>query len=309
MRAGINRSVRSRAVPGTPTAPPPTAPLIDAVEKAKALDGPAKAVGKKVRSTFGPGVVRDLLSGTWIGHALHPLLTDVLLGAWVSAVMLDAIGDEDDSAAAEKLIAIGLAVSAPTAVTGSVDWADGEAVDSRVRRLGVVHALSNVTALGLYGASYVARKRGAHGRGKALSAIGASVLGVGGFYGGHLAYARGVGVNQTAFDEQIADWTEAIGSDDLQAGEPKAVNVGDTPVMLVRHDHGVHAIHDRCSHRGCRLSEMGEVDGHVVTCNCHGSQFDLNDGSLVRGPATTNQPVYEVRESGGRIEVRFPPLD
>ena len=283
-------------------------PLIDAVEGAAALDGAGKAIGKRVRDTFGPGVVRDLLSGTWMGHALHPLLTDVVIGSWTSANVLDLIGGDDDDEAIQKLIGIGIAAYAPTAVSGTVDWADGEAVDPRVRRMGLVHAASNATALGLYGASLIARRRGDRGRGKALGLAGLAVMSVGGFLGGHLSYARGVGVNQTAFDEQIADWTDAIGTDELQTGEPKAVTVGDTPVMLVRHEHGVHAIHDRCSHRGCKLSEMGEVDGEVVTCNCHGSQFDLNEGTVLRGPATTDQPVYEVREQAGRLELRFPPL-
>ena len=295
-------------MPGTPTAPPPVEPLIDAVEGAAALDGPAKAIGKKVRDTFGPGVLRDLLSGTPMGHALHPLLTDVVIGSWTSANVLDLIGSDDDDEAIQKLIALGIAAYAPTALSGTVDWADGEAVDPRVRRMGLVHAASNATALGLYSASLLARRRGDRGRGKALGLAGLAVMSVGGFLGGHLSYARGVGVNQTAFDEQIGDWTDAIGADELDAGEPKTVTVGDTPVMIVRHSDGIHAIHDRCSHRGCSLSDMGEIDGEIVTCNCHGSQFDLRDGSVQRGPATTHQPVYETRESSGRIEVRFPPI-
>jgi nitrite reductase/ring-hydroxylating ferredoxin subunit/uncharacterized membrane protein len=293
------------AVPGTPTAPPPFDPLIDAVEGAEALDGPGAAIGKQVRNIFGPGVVRDMLSGTWLGHALHPLLTDVVIGSWTSANVLDLLGGDDDGSAAEKLIAVGMAAYAPTAISGTVDWADGEAVDSRVRRVGLVHAASNATAFGLYTASLLARRRGDRGRGKALALAGAAVMSAGGFLGGHLSYTRGVGVNQTAFDEGPSDWTP-VEAGDLQSGEPKAVDVGDTPVMLVRHEHGIHAMHDRCSHRGCSLAGKGEVDGHLVTCGCHGSQFDLNDGTVQRGPATTDQPVYEVRESDGRIELKLP---
>ena len=287
----------------------PVTPLIDAVEGATALDGPGTAIGKQVRSVFGPGAPRDLLTGTWLGHALHPLLTDVVIGSWTSANVLDLIGTDDDDEAIQKLIAVGIAAYAPTAISGTVDWADGEATDPRVRRMGLVHAASNATALGLYGASLVARRRGDRGRGKALAFAGAAVMSAAGFLGGHLSYARGVGVNQTAFDEQVDDWTDAIAADEVKPGEPKRVVVDDTPVLLVRHSHGLHAIHDRCSHRGCLLSDKGEVDGELVTCGCHGSRFDLRDGSIQRGPATTRQPVYETRESNGRIEVRFPPLD
>jgi nitrite reductase/ring-hydroxylating ferredoxin subunit len=277
------------------------------VEGADALDAPAKAIGKRIRDTFGPGALRDALSGTWLGHSLHPLLTDVVIGSWTSAALLDLLGGDDDGAAAEKLIGVGIAAAGPTALSGSVDWADSEAVDDRVRRTGLVHATSNVTALALYTASFVARKRGNTGRGKALGAAGAAALAAGGFLGGHLSFARGVGVNQTAFDESGVpdDWTDAIAAGELPAGEAKSVVVGETPVMLVRHDDGLHALHDRCSHRGCSLSDMGEIEGEIVTCNCHGSQFDLRDGSVQRGPAATYQPVYEARESDGRIQVRL----
>ena len=294
-------------MPGTPTAPAATAPLIDAVEGAEFLDAPAAEIGKQVREIFGPGVLRDLLAGTPFGHAIHPLLTDIVIGAWTSATLLDVLGGDDDGAAASRLIGVGIAAYGPTALTGTLDWADGELGDPRVRRAGLIHAAANLTALGLYSASLAARRKGAHGRGKALGLAGASVMGAAGFIGGHLSFARGVGVNQTAFDEAVPEeWTDAMAAEDLKAGEPKSAVVGQTPVMLVRHSDGLHAIHDRCSHRGCSLTDMGEVDGEIVTCNCHGSQFDLRDGSVQQGPASADQPVYEARESGDRIEVRLP---
>jgi nitrite reductase/ring-hydroxylating ferredoxin subunit/uncharacterized membrane protein len=292
---------------GTPTAPPPTDPIIDAVEGADALDGPGKAIGKQVREIFGPGTLRDALSGTWMGHSLHPVLTDVVIGSWTSATILDLLGGDDDGSAASKLIGVGIAAYAPTALTGTVDWADSEAVDDRVRRTGLVHAAGNATALALYAGSLVARRNGNHARGKLLSLAGAGVMSAAGFLGGHLSFARGVGVNQTVFDEGGVpeEWSDAMAADDLKAGEPKSVVVGETPVMLLRHGDGLHALHDRCSHRGCSLADMGEVEGEIVTCNCHGSQFDVRDGTVQRGPAATDQPVYEARESDGRIQVRL----
>ena len=292
---------------GTPTAPPPTDPLIDAVEGADALDGPAKAIGKQVRDIFGPGTLRDLLSGTWLGHSLHPILTDVVVGSWTSATILDLIGGDDDGTAASRLIGVGIAAYAPTAVTGTVDWADSEATDERVRRAGLVHAAGNLTALALYAASLGARRKGNHGRGKLLGLAGAGAMSAAGFLGGHLSFARGVGVNQTAFDRSGVpdEWQDAIAAIELKLGEPKSVVVGETPVMLLRHDDGLHALHDRCSHRGCSLADKGEVAGEIVTCGCHGSQFDVRNGSLQRGPAAASQPVYDARESDGRIQVRL----
>jgi nitrite reductase/ring-hydroxylating ferredoxin subunit len=283
----------------------PLEPVIEALESAEALDSPGKTIGKAVRGAVDPGPLKDALSGTWLGHPLHPLLTDVVIGSFVSATLLDVLGGDRDGRATERLIAVGIASYAPTAVTGVNDWADSEIADSRVRRVGLAHAAANAVSVSLYTASLLARRRGARGRGKLLSVAGSAALGAAGYLGAHMTYAQGVGPNQTIFDEGPSDWTDAIGSDELANGEPKSVVVDDTPVLLVRHSAHVHALHDRCSHRGCLLSD-GEIDGETVTCVCHGSQFSLRDGSVERGPATVGQPAYEVREQGGRVEVRLP---
>jgi nitrite reductase/ring-hydroxylating ferredoxin subunit len=130
------------------------------------------------------------------------------------------------------------------------------------------------------------------------------VLSVGAFLGGHLSFTRGVGVNETTFDEGPRDWT-AVEAGELEEGKPTSALAGDTPVLLVRHNGHLHALHDRCSHRGCLLSS-GEVEGESITCPCHGSRFDLHDGSIERGPATAPQPVFETRDRDGGIEVRLP---
>jgi nitrite reductase/ring-hydroxylating ferredoxin subunit len=279
--------------------------LVDAVESASPLDTPGKKIAKTVRDTIKPGALKDTLSGTWLGHAVHPMLTDVVIGSFLSATLLDLLGTDADSGAQERLIAVGIAAYGPTALTGVNDWADSEPVDPAIRRVGLVHAASNSIALTLYSSSLAARRRGAHGKGKLLSGAGAAVLGLGGFLGGHMSFTKGVGPNQTAFDEGPDEWTAAIAADDLKADDPTAVNVGDTPVLLVRHRKHVHAIHDRCSHRGCSLAETGELDGETIQCGCHGSRFSLRDGSVERGPATSPQPAYEVREQAGKVEIKL----
>jgi nitrite reductase/ring-hydroxylating ferredoxin subunit len=65
----------------------------------------------------------------------------------------------------------------------------------------------------------------------------------------------------------------------------------------------VHALADRCSHRGGPLSD-GELDGDCVTCPWHGSTFSVTDGEVVSGPATIPQPTYEVRLEGSDVLVR-----
>ncbi|WP_082969563.1 Rieske 2Fe-2S domain-containing protein [Mycobacterium kyorinense] len=281
----------------------PGRPLIDALERAGILDVPAQAIAKQVRGLLGAEPLKDTISGTWLGHPVHPPMTDLVIGSFVSASVLDLLAPRTGARAAQRLIAVGIAAAVPTAVTGFSDWADTELSDEGVRRVGVVHAAANSAALVLYGASLLARRRGARIRGALLALAGAGVLGGSGYLGGHMAYVRGVGVNQTAFDPGPEDWTAVDSSVDLVDGQPHSADVEDTPVLLVRRDGRVYAIHDRCSHRGCLLSE-GDLDGHVITCSCHGSRFDIRDGTLLQGPAIVSQPALEVRENDGRIEVR-----
>src|SRR5437764_873615 len=279
----------------------PMRPLADIAESAAPLDGLGEKVGKLVRGAIKPGTLKDAVSGTWLGHAVHPMLTDVVIGSFTSATLLDLLGGDDDGTAAERLIGIGIAAYGPTALTGVNDWADSEPVSDEVRRVGLVHATTNAVALTLYGSSLAARRRGSHAKGKVLSLAGAAVLATGGYLGGHMSFTRGVGPNQTAYDPGPDEWTKAIGSDELPADEPKTVVVEDTPVLLVRHRKHVHALHDRCSHRGCSLGELGELDGETIQCGSHGSRFSLRDGSVERAPATAPQPSYEVLVRDGGV--------
>ena len=287
----------------TPTAPSPLDPLAQRLEEATALDPIGAKVGEVVRSSLGPGVPKDLLSGTWLGHALHPILTDVVIGSWTSATILDLIGGRQSQPAARRLIGVGIAAYPVTALAGAHDWADTELGDPGARRVGLVHAATNSVALALYALSLRSRRRGNRGAGTVLGLAGAGVLGAGGWLGGHLSYAQGVGVDQTVFDPGPTEWTAAMDGAALAPGATATAVVEETPVMLHRAPDGIVALHDRCSHRGCSLAGGTIVAGYVE-CPCHGSRFDLRDGTVVRGPATTGQPAFEAREAGGRIEVR-----
>ena len=168
--------------------------LADRLESTSLLDPPAKTVGGVVRDVIPHGPVKDALSGTWLGHPLHPLLTDIPIGTWTSAVLLDLVGGRASEPAARRLIAIGLAAVPPTALSGWNDWADTETASDDVRRLGFVHGLLNGAAAAVFAASLIARRNGETGRGKLLSLAGMGLVGAGSWLGGHLAYTKGVGV-------------------------------------------------------------------------------------------------------------------
>ena len=158
-----------------------------------------------------PGRSRTALSGTPIGHALHPLLTDLPIGTWTSALLLDALGGSD-AEGGRRPADRGRASRArcrPSA-TGLTEWADSEAGSPAARRVGLLHAATNLAATALFGASLAARRGGARGRGKLLALAGAGALGAGGWLGGHLSYAQGLGVDRTAFEAGPEDWTEAL---------------------------------------------------------------------------------------------------
>lgn len=277
--------------------------LAERIGEVAGLDGPAEAVAKWARGAIPKGPVKDALSGVPLGHAAHPLMIVLPVGTWTSATLLDFVGGKASRPAAERLIAAGLLSSLPTAASGLNDWADTTPASDSVRRVGAVHALANVTALGLFAASLAARRSGNHGRGVALGLAGMGAVGVGGHLGGHLSYSKAVGVDQTAFESGPADWTDVLGDGELSDGELRGVEVDGRPVVLARHGGTVHALADRCAHRGGSLAD-GELKGECVVCPLHGSEFRLSDGSVERGPSAYPQPVFDVRVQDGRIAIR-----
>ena len=154
-----------------------------------------------IKTVFGSGRRGWLLRGEWLGHAIHPLLTDVALGTWTSASILDLLGGPEESTAAQRLIGSGLLAAAPTAWTGWAEWATAGPRDKRV---GLVHAAINGLSIGIYVASWVARRRGRHKTGARLAVGGAAVSGLGAYLGGHLAEARKVATHHPAYDRPSA---------------------------------------------------------------------------------------------------------
>jgi uncharacterized membrane protein len=169
-----------------------------AVEASTALDR-----GAAVLAVAGHAVSRRprldaALRGTWLGHAAHPMLTDFPLGAWTSATLLSLFGGRRSRPAATGLLAFGVAAAVPTVATGLAEW---NAVQGPGRRVGVVHAVVNSTALTLYAGSLAARLRHRHTSATLLAVAGGMAATAGGYFGGHLSLVRKVGTADGAFDE------------------------------------------------------------------------------------------------------------
>jgi len=176
---------------------PPPARAAVLLEGTRGLDRIVEAAGR-VTAPLGRGGFRTVLTGEWMGHALHPSLTDLPLGFWTSATALDLLGGPSSRPAARRLVGLGLLAAVPTAASG---WSEWHQLDRPVQRLGVVHAGLNVGAIACFGGSWLARRRGRFVAGSALGLVGATLSGAAGYLGGHMTSARRVATRHPAFDD------------------------------------------------------------------------------------------------------------
>ena len=267
-------------------------PAADALHSA--VDGTLSAAGPAKQS------LKDALNGTWLGHALHPAITDVPVGAWTAAVALDALGE---ARGARIAIGVGLLGALGAAATGLTDWLDTR--NDRQRRLGVVHATLNGVATALYAASWFARGRDPRS-GVTLSLAGYALAAVSAMYGGTLALDLQTGTNFTQTSDPPGGEVDVAALADVPDGGMTRVDAGGYPVLLVRCGGDVAAIGAVCAHQGGPLEE-GRLDGDVVQCPWHGSRFCVRDGSVVSGPSAYPQPAFAARVANGRVLVAQQP--
>jgi nitrite reductase/ring-hydroxylating ferredoxin subunit/uncharacterized membrane protein len=273
------------------------------LEQIDAFDQVADVVAKAVERAAPEGSpLNEVLSGTDTGHPLHPPLTDVVIGAWTSAVALDWLGGERGAEAADWLVGLGVLSAFPTAAAGLNDWAT---LGGPTRRLGFVHGTTNVIATGLFGASWVERRAGRRMVGRLLALAGYVTVSVGGFLGGHLSFRRGAGVDHTAFLEAPSDWTPVADEASVEDSQPLLVDAAGLEIVLVRERESLCALLDRCAHQGGPLHE-GVIDDGCVICPWHSSRYRISDGVALSGPTAHPQPTLQVRVRDGKVEVRRP---
>jgi uncharacterized membrane protein len=159
--------------------------LPEALDRADALDRVAVPVFERLDAAVGDTSAAPMLQGRWLGHPLHPVLTDVPIGCWTSAWLIDVFGRPEHDDLATWFIGLGVVAAVPTALSG---WASWLRLPPEMRRTGVVHAAANSVATGLYLASWRARRSGNRWRGVRLAQAGATVATAGAFLGGHLAF-------------------------------------------------------------------------------------------------------------------------
>lgn len=283
--------------------------LMNLIDEQDVLDKVSDVLQPAITGAFEAGgetgrAVKNFLHGKWLGHPLHPVLTDVPVGAWTAALALDALeaisGRKEFGASADAAVAVGLVGAVGSAVTGLTDWS---ATDGRARKVGVLHALLNASATALYTTSLIMRRKRKRRAGVGFAMLGFAVSGAAAYLGGHLVFGEQIGVDHTKAQVMPKEFTPVMAEADLPDNRLTKVEANGVPVLLVRLGGKLQALAHTCSHLGGPLSE-GELQGDVVQCPWHGSRFRLEDGSVVDGPATFPQPRFETRVRDGQIEVR-----
>lgn len=286
-----------------------TRDMSEIFEEQEWLERVDSALGSALSAAFGATgsagrYAKDLLHGTWLGHPLHPALTDLPIGAWTTALALDALatlaGRDDLNPGADAAIAVGLAGAVGAALAGWTDW---NASGGPARRLGLVHGLLNVGVTGVYAASLACRVKGARGAGAGLGLLGFAIANYTAFLGGHLVYGERLGVDQSGSGESPRDYVPVLADAELPEGRLVRARAAGTDVVLARVHGRVHCLADSCSHLGCSLAG-GSLTGETIVCACHGSTFAVEDGKVIHGPATRPQPYFETRVRDGQIEAR-----
>lgn len=286
--------------------PPMPAPISDRISDA--LQNLTKAlIGSNRRP---PRRFRTLLNGTWLGHPLHPAITDVPIGAWLLAVLFDLVWLVSPTAnawaarGAEVAVLVGILGALAAAVTGLADWSDTYGAE---RTVGLYHAGLNSLALVLYIISFVARLGISSGESVLAAILGfagiISVL-VAAFLGGDMVFGKATNVNHTVWPEGTHDYVAVTPASEVHENTMRRVDVAGVPVLLLQVRGKYAAIAATCSHAGGPLDE-GELQGDVVQCPWHGSRFRLADGKPITGPATAAQPRYDVQVRDGMIYMKL----
>ena len=276
---------------------------VTAIERAEMIDSISGSLRSFVDRLVGDGVPRDLATGRWLGHPVHPAAVTVPLACWFGSTVLDLVGGRDARGAVSS-------PGRPRRRRGPSGRCHGRRRLARHRRCRATRrhrscaddgrGSGHLRLVVVRAASGPARPRGGAGsRRRDGHRSGA-------FLGGHLAYRRGVGVDTTAFQAGPEDWTELHVTGAVTPFAPVAADVDGVAFAVVGRTGPAeppHVLEARCTHRGGPLHEGTVADG-CITCPWHDSRFDLETGAVRSGPASAPQPVYEVRAEDGGVSIR-----
>jgi nitrite reductase/ring-hydroxylating ferredoxin subunit len=280
---------------------------------AKPLSGLSNAIAKLMDAIFRPlgrpgKLLQDFLNGSWLGHSVHPVVTDVVVGGATAALLLQVLiwfGVTDLEVALIWVLGLTWLSGLSAVVTGLTDFKDTATGDER--NVVGLHGEINIVATVLLFAAFVASVAGAAGAAAWLLVAGYLVLSVGAFIGGHVVFKYGYMVNHNAFarGKRAKEFTAVLPAAELPEATPTRAALGATGLILVRRGNIVYALKETCPHAGGPLAE-GHLEGDTIVCPWHGSALRLSDGAVRHGPATSRQVAYRARINGEQVEVQGP---
>ncbi len=282
---------------------------------ARPLRGLSNGIAGVVDGIYGvlgrPGkFLQDFLNGSWLGHSLHAVLVDVVIGAATAALLLDLLrvffGVDGLEIATTWVVGLAGLAALGAIVTGLTDYKD-TSPSSRERDVTGLHGLINIVATVFFAVSFIQRLGDAHDAAFWTLLIGYLVVSVGGYIGGHVVFKYGYMVDHNAFSrgKRAKEFTPVLPAAELPENTPTKASFGSTALVLVRRGDVVYALKDTCSHAGGPLSG-GTLNGDTIQCPWHASVFRLTDGSVVHGPASSRQVSYRARINGDQVELQGP---
>jgi nitrite reductase/ring-hydroxylating ferredoxin subunit len=272
-------------------------------------DGLAKVVNGAYGALGAPGkLLQDFLNGSWLGHSLHAVLTDVVVGGYTMLIVLDLLGlvlRVDVEPAGIIILGLSTLAGLSAGVSGLTDYKDTATGDER--NVAVMHGTINLIAIVVYIVAFVMRLGGSLDGSRFVAILAYLIISVGAYIGGHVVFKYGYMVNHNAFarGKRAKEFTAILPAAELADGKPTKAMLGATALVLVRRGDVVHALKETCSHAGGPLSE-GELHGDAIVCPWHASQFRLSDGRVLHGPAGTRQIRYQARINADQVEVQGP---
>ena len=254
-------------------------------------------------------------------HPIHPALIPFPFAFLWGAALFDLLylvtSRVDLTATARHLTLAGIAAGLLAAIPGLIDYVYAVPPKSSGKRRATRHAIGNVAALALFGASWFLRAPDGTMTLPTLAfeLLGAAVLGYAGFLGGELVarnmisvdhrYAEAGKWKEESFRANEGDVIPVADEDELKDGQMKLLRVNGLRIALARTPTGYCAFQDGCTHRGASLAG-GVLVGATVHCLWHGSQFNVETGQVECGPAKQKIRLYQTRVKDRRVMLVVP---
>jgi nitrite reductase/ring-hydroxylating ferredoxin subunit/uncharacterized membrane protein len=259
-------------------------------------------------------------------HPIHPMLVSLPIGLWTGSLAYDLAaqakdGDAELKRSANDMMLAGIVGALAAAVPGIIDYLAIIPSESSSKKRGATHGLLNVTATALYGLNWLLRTRSPErwGRrlGTPLSFLGFGTVLYSGWLGGSMVYQ-----DQIAVEHACPGGTPMLEGGPIEAtagaavevarrsefessGQTKLVHLNGHRIVVARSGERIVAFQDHCTHEGGPLSD-GVLACGAITCPWHGSQFDVETGEVLNGPAEEQVRVYPIALDGDSIRITAP---